>query len=124
MARTVVTVTSLPAGTATAESAGTTADPTNDHYIAASALTFPLEELMLVFKNTNGTDRVATIVAGDNPPAANAGQGNLAITVPATSGVMVVLGLESARFLQNDGTLNIDLATSFAGTVHAYQIGR
>ena len=124
MARAAVTVTTLTAGTAVAESAGTTADPTNDHYIAASALTFPLEELLLVFKNTNGSDRVATIVAGDSPPAFSNGQGNLAITVPATTGVMFVTGLESARYLQDNGDLNIDLATSFAGTVHAYRLGR
>ena len=121
MPRTAVTVTSLAAGTAAAESAGTAADPTNDHVITVS---FPLEELLLVFKNTNGTDRVATIVAGDSPPALSAGQGNLAITVAATSGVQYVTGLESARYMQNDGTLSIDLATSFAGTVHAYRLGR
>lgn len=121
MARTAVTVTTLTAGTAASESAGTTADPTNDHVVTVD---FPLEELLLVFKNTNGSDRVATIVAGDNPPASNSGQGNLDITVPATSGVKLIGGLESARFLQNDGTLQIDLAASFAGTVHAYRLPR
>lgn len=121
MARTAVTITSLPAGTATAESAGTSADATNDHVVTP---TFPLEELLLVFKNTNGSDRVATIVAGDNPPALSSGLGNLDITVPATTGVRFVTGLESARFLQADGTLEIDLAASFAGTVHAYRLGR
>lgn len=124
MARTAVTVTSLAAGTAASESAGTAADPTNDHVIAAASLNFPLEELLLVFKNTNGSDRVATIVAGDSPPALSAGQGNLDITVPATTGVKVVTGLESARFLQDNGDLHIDLAASFAGTVHAYRLGR
>lgn len=121
MARTAVTVTSLAAGTAVAESAGTTADPTNDHVVTVD---FPLEELLLVFKNTNASDRVATIVAGDTPPALSQGQGNLNITVPATSGVRFITGLESARFIQNDGTLSIDLAASFAGTVHAYRLGR
>lgn len=123
MARTAVTVTSL-ANTGTAESAGTTADPTNDHEITAAALTFPLEELMLVFKNTNASDRVATIVAGDSPPAFGAGVGKLDVTVLATTGVMIVSGLESGRFLQSDGRLEIDLAASFAGTVHAYRVPR
>jgi hypothetical protein len=121
MARTAVTVTSLAAGTAAAESAGTAADPTNDHVVTIAG---PLEEYLFVFKNTNGSDRVATIVAGDNPPALSAGQGNLDITVAATTGVQVIAGLESARFIQSDGTLNIDLAASFAGTVHAYRLGR
>jgi hypothetical protein len=124
MARQAVTVTALAPGDDVAESAGTTADATNDHVVEAASLNFPLEELLLVFKNTNGSDRVATIVAGDNPPALSAGLGNLAITVPATTGVMMIQGLESARFLQSNGDLHIDLATSFAGTVHAYKLGR
>lgn len=120
MARTAVTVTTLTANTAQAEPAGTTADPTNDHIVEG----VPLEELVLRIANTNGSDRVATILAGDNPPALSAGQGNLEITVPATSGVRWVGPLSSARFAQADGSLHIDLATSFAGTVTAYRIPR
>lgn len=123
MARTAVTVTAITPTAGIAESAGTAADPTNDHVVTLPASAC-LEEMLFVFKNTNGTDRVATIVAGDNPPAIRAGQGDLAITVPATTGVMMIGGLESARFLQDDGTLLIDLAASFAGTVHAYRIPR
>ena len=120
MARTAVTVTTLPGSSATAEPAGTTADPTNDHVVSG----VPLEELIIRLANTNGSDRVATIVAGDSPPAGSAGQGNLAITVPATTGVMWVGPFESARFIQSDGALHIDLAASFAGTVTAYRVPR
>lgn len=116
MARTAVTINAKsPSGAAVT---ATAADPTNDHVVNLGNT--PLEDIVLVFANTNGTDRVATVVAGDNPPALSAGQGNLDITVPATTGVMVVSGLESARYLQSDGTLQIDLAASFAGTVTAY----
>jgi hypothetical protein len=121
MPRTAVTVTALPAGSAIAESAGTTADPTNDHVVTPTG---PLEDLVLVFKNTNGSARTATILKGDSPPALSAGQGDLVISVPATSGVRMITGLESARYLHADGTIEIDLETSFAGTVHAYQKGR
>ena len=120
MARTAVTVTTLTANTATTEPAGTTADPTNDHVISG----VPCEQLLIRLANTNGTDRVATILAGDNPPADAAGQGDLAITVPATTGVMWVGPLSSARFAQDNGDVNIDLAASFAGTVTAYRIPR
>lgn len=120
MARTAVTVTTLAANAGVAEPAGTTADPTNDHVVSG----IPAEELILRFANTNGTDRVATIVAGDNPPADAAGIGNLAVTVPATSGVMWVGPLTSARFVQDNGDIHIDLATSFAGTVTAYRVPR
>jgi len=120
MARTAVTVTTLTANTGVTEPAGTTADPTNDHVVTG----VPCEELILRFANTNGSDRVATIVAGDSPPALSAGQGNLAVTVPATTGVVWVGPLESARFVQSDGSVNIDLAASFAGTVTAYRVPR
>ena len=120
MARTAVTVTTLTANTGVTEPAGTTADPTNDHVVSG----VPLEELVIRLANTNGSDRVATIKAGDNPPALAAGLGDLAITVPATTGVVWVGPLSSARFAQSDGSLEIDLATSFAGTVTAYRIPR
>lgn len=116
MARTAVTINySTTGGAVTA----TVADPTNDHVLELGNT--PLEDVVIVFANTNGSDRVATILAGDNPPALSAGQGDLAITVPATSGVMCVTNLESARYLQSDGTVNIDLAASFDGTVTAYR---
>lgn len=121
MARTAVTVTTLTANTGVTEPAGTTADPTNDHSIDPGG---PSEELLIRLANTNGSDRVATILAGDNPPADAAGQGNLDITVPATTGVKWVGPLTSARFIQSDGLVHIDLAASFAGTVTAYRIPR
>lgn len=121
MARTAVTVEVL-SRTGAATGAGTDADPTNDHSVDLGG--YPLEEFIFRFTNTNGSDRVATIVAGDNPPALSAGQGNLDITVPATSGDMTVAGLESARFVQSDGLVHIDLAASFAGKVRAIRVPR
>lgn len=121
MPRTAVTVTTLTANAGTAEPAGTTADPTNDHSVDPGG---PTDLLLIRFANTNGTDRVATIVAGDSPPALNSGQGDLSITVPATSGVRWVGPLESARFIQSDGLVHVDLAASFAGTVTAYKVPR
>ena len=121
MARTAVTLESISRTGATTAT-GTVADPTNDHSVDLGGV--PLEEVIFRFTNTNGSDRVATIVAGDNPPASAAGQGNLAITVPATTGDMMVGGLESARFIQSDGLVHIDLATSFAGTVVAMRLLR
>lgn len=121
MARVVVPVVVLSkVGAAT--DAGTTADPTEDHYFDTAGS--PLEEFVIRLTNTNGSDRVATIVAGDNPPALSAGQGNLDITVPATTGDMTVAGLESARFVQSDGTVQINLAASFAGVVRVHRVPR
>jgi hypothetical protein len=121
MARTDVPIVTL-SRTGAATNAGTAADPTNDHVVDLAGI--PLEEIVLRFTNTNGSDRVATIVAGDSPPALSSGQGNLDITVPSTSGDMTVAGLESARYLQSDGTLHIDLAASYAGAVRAFRVPR
>jgi hypothetical protein len=121
MARTAVPIVSL-SRTGAATAAGTTADPTNDHVVALGGV--PLSEIVFRFTNTNGTNRVATIKAGANPPALSAGQGDLAITVPATTGDMTVAGLESARFLQADGSIHIDLAESYAGAVRAFRVPR
>ena len=100
-----------------ATGAGTTADPTEDHIIALAGI--PLSEITIRLTNTNGTDRIATIKAGVSPPALSAGQGDLAVTVPATSGDVTIAGLESARYLQADGSIHLDLAASFAGAVRA-----
>lgn len=123
MARVALTLTTLTKDAGTTNPTGTTADPTNDHVLTLSGKEC-LEEIFIRFNNTNGTERVATIVAGDNPPASAAGLGNLDVTVPATTGSVLVGPLESARFLQDDGTLQIDLAASFAGTVAAIRIPR
>lgn len=119
MARTAVTVTTLGDGF-TERVTGTTADPTNDHTVAVP---FPLDELVLVVTQTDATARDATIVAGDSPPAFSAGQGDLTQSVDQDE-EWIVAGLESARFLQNDGSLHIDLAASFAGTIEAYRVPR
>lgn len=121
MARTDVPLVTL-SRTGAATNAGTVADATNDHVVDLGGV--PLEEIVFRFTNTNGSNRVATIVAGDTPPALSAGQGNLDITVPATTGDMTVAGLESARFLQSDGTVLIDLAASYAGAVGAFRVPR
>ena len=105
-----------------ATNAGTVADPTEGHIVALGGV--PLDEVVFRFTNTNGTDRVATIVAGVSPPALSTGVGALAITVPATSGDMTVAGLESARFLQVDGSIHIDLGASYAGAVRAFRVPR
>lgn len=120
MPRTAVTVTNLSKTGATIRPAGTTADPTNDHVISVD---FPLEELVIEFTQTDATARAFTINAGDNPPALSAGQGSITQSV-AQNAVYYVAGLESGRFLQSDGTLEIDLAASFAGTIRAYRVPR
>ena len=114
--------TALPVTTAYNTGAAPTAtavDPTNGHVIAASAT--PTEELLIVVNNTFAGTKVVTIKAGDSPPALAAGQGDLAITCAAsTDGIP--LRVESARFLQADGTINLDIAASMTGTIVVYKV--
>lgn len=120
MPRTAVPYSSLVANSNLTDPAGTTIDQANGMYIAASKP----ELTLLRVANTNGTQRVVTIKAGDNPPALAAGQGDLAVTVAATTGVQWIGPFESGRFLQADGTLEIDFAASFAGTITAFRVPR
>jgi hypothetical protein len=62
----------------------------------------------------------ATIAAGDNPPSLNAGQGaGSAQTLDA--GTVKVIAVEGGRFLQDDGTIRIAIATN-AVIVAAFRI--
>lgn len=122
MARTAITVNTLTANTTTALPTPTTADTTNDHVLTPPAGAC-LEEIVIFIKQTDASARVATIKAGDNPPADAAGQGDLTKSM-AQNETWIVGPLTSARFIQNDGTVNIDLAASFAGEITAYYVPR
>lgn len=69
----------------------------------------------------NGLD--VTVVHGDNPPAVREGIGSLE-TALAASGVALIGPLESARFIQSDGSLDIAFASdggvAAAATVRTY----
>jgi hypothetical protein len=119
MARDAVVVTSLASGVASTTPAGTTINTTNGAIIAGGAGNSG--RLLIRITNTNGTPRVATILAGDNPPAIRSGLGNLAITVPATTGDVSFV-VESGRFGQDDGSILIDFAASMAGIISAVRL--
>ena len=115
MARDAVTVTPIPLNSSVDEAAGTTIVVANGASVDCGGDT---SNLVIEIRNTDGTDRVATVKAGVGPTA---GYGDLEITVAATSGVEL-LALESARFGQADGKIYIDFAASFAGTIAAYRL--
>jgi hypothetical protein len=125
MARTAITPTALVKNSSISTAAGTTIDSTlvsNGAKVAAAAAN--CERMFIRVTNTNGTARVVTIKAGANPPAWAAGQGDLAVTVALTSGDVLIGPLESGRFLQADGTINIDFGTSMTGAITVYTLPR
>jgi hypothetical protein len=125
MARAAVPITALSTtGTDVKVGTGTALDATNHHVIT---LTCPLEELVIRVENTTASTKAVTIKAGDNPPAESAGQGDLSVSLTAgnsTAQLAQVAGLESARFVQNDGTLLVDVASGMTGFIAAYRVPR
>lgn len=111
MARTALTVSSLAGEVEVTPSFGAF-DNTNGMYIAAGRAK---GALVLEFKNTNAADRTVTIkagVGGDTGPGWRAGKGDYSFIVPLTSGNKRVVIRDLARFIQADGTINIDCTGS------------
>jgi hypothetical protein len=125
MARTALTVTTLTKNTAVATGTGigTAIDATNSHVLTVA---YPLDALLVRIVNTTASTKVATIKAGDNPPATAAGQGDLAVSLTAGDSTPTVktVVLESARFIQDDGTLNIDIEAGMTGFIAVLRVPR
>lgn len=99
-------------------------DATDSHVFTP---THPLNEYVLIVTNTTSSTKTVTIKAGDSPPADAAGQGDLVVSFTAgnvTPQVKTIGPLESARFMQNDGTVNVDVAASMTGTVTLLRVPR
>ncbi|MFM9643564.1 hypothetical protein [Streptomyces turgidiscabies] len=120
MATTQIPYSSLVPNGNLAQPAGTTTvvAPTNNLQISNA---FP--ELTVLRVVNTGVQQVITVKAGDNPPALAAGQGDLAVTVAATTGVQFIGPFESGRFVQSDGSMLIEAATVDA-TITAFKIPR
>lgn len=121
MARTAVTVSALTFNTALARPAGTNADTSNGHSVA---VTGPSTRLVLVIKHTASGAKNLTILAGDASPADAQGQGDLVIACAAgnVTAVEKLVVVTSDRFIQNDGTISIDLESGFTGTIAAVKL--
>jgi len=91
---------------------------TNGVTIAAPAP----EKLVIRAANTDsgGAHNLIIRAAADvpgNSGAWMAGQGDLTVSVAASTGITEITNLDSARFSQPDGSLFIDFSTGFAGTL-------
>ncbi len=82
------------------------------------------ERTLIRVANTEGSTNTLTIKAGDNPPALRAGQGDLVVTVAATSGVQYIGPLESDKYLQADGSLEIDFESGMTGSIDVLLLPR
>lgn len=126
---TAISITSL-----TPDSAGV-AQPTADVLdTGTSAVTLAADvggqsELVILEVTNNAASAVnltVSVLAGDNPPAQRAGLGNLD-TVLAQNAVKIIGPLESARFIQDDGKLNVKFTPAsgtLAASIRCYKIPR
>lgn len=103
---------------------GTITQANGSVFTPASGAT--LEEYLFKFSHTASSTKTATVKGGANPPA----NASLDLTVTctgdgSTTPVVVIVGpISSARFVQADGTVNIDYASGFTGTIEAIRIPR
>lgn len=124
MSRTVIPVSNMVANAVTADPAGTAIDATNSHYVAPGV--HP-EEILIRVRNTTNATKVATLKAGKNPPADAAGQGDLAVSLTAgnvTPQIGWIGPVTSARFVQGDGSLNIDIGAGMTGDITVFGVPR
>lgn len=120
MANTVIPNTALASG-ANDDVAGTAVVAANTHVITPTKRS---GKVLIRLVNTTASTKVWTVAAGDNPPAASAGQGALAVSLTdgSTTPTVSYLCLESARFMQSDGTILITVASATTGFITAFQL--
>ncbi len=114
MARDAITITSLTLNGGVAEATGTTISVANGAEIDAGHTS----KLVVEVRNTFGAELDVTIPAGVGPTK---DLGDLVVPVAATTGVQMIT-LESARFAQSDGKINLDFEATMTGTVAAYRL--
>ena len=113
MARSIVPVTQLVRNGGTFVSSAGTIDTANGQVINA-----PSDTLVLYVNNT-GPAGTVVFKAGDNPPALRGILGDESIDIGGTAAMY--LTFETARFMQDDGTVNIDWGGSPTGSIAAYE---
>ncbi len=129
MARTALTITELPPEAVTAAvltTLGTAIDATNSHVITPTGDITP-DELVLFIVHTTAAQKTVTVKAGANPPAVRNGAGDLVATMADGSVTntlaFVPLG-GGSRFMQADGTINVDIAAATTGRIGVYRVSR
>lgn len=127
MARTNLPVTNLTTNGKTAIST-TAIDQTNGMNLALASTAIPpvaaTDHLILVVDNTAaGSHNFILRKGASNPPAFRAPLGDLTIAIGATTTVYIG-PFDYARFVQSDGSLNIDFDSGTTGTIQALLVPR
>lgn len=80
------------------------------------------ERTLIRVTNTAGSDKVVTVKTGSGSQSWMAGQGDLAVTVAATSGKQFIGPFTSARFQQQGSKLYVDFASGTTGTITVFKL--
>lgn len=129
MARTNLPLSKFLANNSTglADPAGTAVDVANGMNIALASTAIPSQagaaNLVIRFNQTFAGSKNIIIRAGNgldtgNPPAFRQSLGDL--TVAANNATVWVGPLESSRFVQKDGSINVDFSSGTTGDVTAF----
>ncbi len=113
---TAITVTSLASEAATALPTANAMDTGTSAVTLYTAAVDKGDRVIFVVNNTAAANLVATVLAGDNPPAFRAGLGALSSGNIAQNGTTILGPLDTARHIQNDGTIGVTF-TPASGTI-------
>lgn len=127
MARTAITLRTFLANDTTSlpDPTGDVIDQANGMNLALADTGIPVSKLarqiILRVHNTAAAPHNVIIRAGAYPPAFRKDLGDL--TVAVTNATTKWVGpLESARFAQSDGSINVDFDASFTGDITAFLV--
>ena len=124
MSRVNLPIVKMDVETVTAHSAGVSINNQTQFEIDAGGDT---EKLLVRLEHISDGERVLTFKApAANPHAPRSPLGDLAITMAQGDGTTQVhaIVIESARFAQADGKINIDVAASTTGAIWVYRLPR
>lgn len=119
MARTNAPRTALVKSASTLQATGVAVDPANGHVVAAVSVA---GTTILDIDSTFAGAKTFTVKAGTpgaNGWPAGSGLGDLVLSLNAQR---VLVPLETHRFLQPDGTINIDVQAGATGTIRVYTL--
>lgn len=129
MARTNLPLSTFTSG-ADLNDAGTTVDQANGMNIQLPSTAIPVggstDRLILYVTNTAAATHVVTIRAGTSlPPAFEGGKGDVTTgNLTASTGTAFIGPFEPARFVQSDGSVNVDFDSGFTGKIWAILLPR
>jgi len=78
-------------------------------------------KLVIAIYNSKAGNIVTTIRKGIYPPAEDAGLGDLVLAGQVTVTFNFIAGLDGSRFMQNDGSVNIDWDAGATGVIWAFE---